>query len=128
MRRRRRTSNPTRDDRPAVAVGHIPMTGADLATLTRFYEQLGMRKVIRLPNVAILELRGGTHLAIERGTPKNITLDLMVDDIDAAHALVTELDAQPTPVQRAWPHRIFQAIDPEGNTLRFHSSHTAGPV
>jgi hypothetical protein len=104
------------------------MTGADLSALTRFYEQLGMRKVIRLPNVAILELRGGTHLAIERGAPRRITLDLMVDDIDAAHALTAALDGHPTAIERAWPHRIFRVTDPEGNTVLIHSSHAAGPV
>ena len=126
--RRRRANDPSVDTRPAIAIGHIPMTAADITTLARFYERLGMRKVIRLPNMAILELRGGTHLAIARGTPPHVTLDLMVDDIDAAHMLAVQLGTRPTPVKRAWPHRVFRATDPEGNTLLFHTSHAAGPV
>lgn len=50
------------------------------------------------------------------------------DDIDAAHMLAVQLGTRPTPVERAWPHRFFRATDPEGNTLRFHTSHAAGPV
>ncbi len=116
------------DPRPAVAIGHIPLTGDDLSSLTTFYRSLGLRKVVRLPGVAILELRGGTHLAISRGAAGAGALDLMVDDVDATRQLLAGLGAEPTAIRRAGPHRTFTATDPEGNTLVINSSHVAGPV
>ena len=116
------------DPRPAVAIGHVPLTGDDVGTLAAFYRSIGLRKVVRLPGVAILELRGGTHLAVSRGPVGSTTLDLMVDDVDDSHQLLTEAGGNPSPIRRQGPHRVFTASDPEGNTLVVHSSHVAGPV
>ncbi len=116
------------DRRPAVAIGHVPLTGDDIGELARFYRSIGLRKVVRLPGVAILELRGGTHLAITRGPAGSTTLDLMVDDVDATRDRFLALGAEPTEIRRAGPHRLFTAPDPEGNTLVVNSSHVAGPV
>lgn len=127
--RRRSRSGPSTDDRrPAVAIGHVSLTGDDIGALTRFYESLGLRKVVRLPGVAILELRGGTHLAVSRGPVGSTTLDLMVDDVDATRVEVARLGAEPSEIGRAGPHRVFTVADPEGNTLVVNSSHVSGPV
>ncbi|MEM9563462.1 MAG: VOC family protein [Actinomycetota bacterium] len=132
-RRPRRAAAPTADgdngdQRPAVAIGHVPLTGDDIGDLARFYTSIGLRKVVRLPGVAILELRGGTHLAITRGPAGSATLDLMVDDVDATREHFVAIGAAPTDIRRAGPHRRFTATDPEGNTLVVNSSHVAGPV
>jgi predicted enzyme related to lactoylglutathione lyase len=107
----------------------VPLVAREVGVLANFYTRIGMRRVARLPGVAILELRGGTHLAISSGEPQSpITLDLMVDDLDATHQMLQEIGSQPSTVRRSFPHRVFDATDPEGNRLLVHSSHVAGVV
>lgn len=116
------------DGRPVFAIGHVPLPAADVGRLADFYASIGLRRVARLPGLAILELRGGTHLAISSGDAGRVTLDLMVDDVDATHEHLRGLGAEPGPIRRQFPHRVFTAHDPEGNTLLVHSSHVAGIV
>ncbi len=130
LRRRNADERPGADvdGRPTFAIGHVVLTGRDIGALADFYASIGMRRVARVPGTAILELRGGTHLAISRGPAGEGTLDLMVDDVDASRELLAELGASPTDVRRSFPHRVFDATDPEGNTLVVHSSHVTGEV
>ncbi len=116
------------DPRPRFAIGHIGLPAADVGRLASFYEDIGMRKVARLPGVAIIELRGGTHIAISRGAPGTTTLDLMVDDLDETREVLAAAGAEPGDIRRQGPHRVFTALDPEGNTLVVNSSHVAGAV
>ena len=51
------------DERPAVWVGHVGMTVADPARSHDFFVDAGMRTIHRGDDMAILELRGGTHWA-----------------------------------------------------------------
>lgn len=116
------------DGRPIFAIGHVPLTGSDIGALADFYASIGFRKVARLPGVAILELRGGTHLAISSGPTGTSTLDLMVDDLDSTHQMLESVGAEPSVITRRFPHRVFTATDPERNTLLVHSSHVSGMV
>ncbi|MEM9654949.1 MAG: VOC family protein [Actinomycetota bacterium] len=106
----------------------MPLSAASIGTLADFYTSIGMRSVARLPGVAILELRGGTHLAISRGEPGQGSLDLMVDDLEETRALLVEVGARPSEIRRSFPHRVFEATDPERNRLLVNSSHVAGEV
>ncbi|MEM8746902.1 MAG: VOC family protein [Actinomycetota bacterium] len=125
----RRVESPVGDDgRPVFAIGHVPVPAADVARLADFYESIGCRRVARLPGIAILELRGGTHLAVANGPSGETTLDLMVDDVDATRDHLVSLGIDVGPIRRQFPHRVFTASDPEGNTLLVHSSHVAGIV
>ncbi|MEM9606786.1 MAG: VOC family protein [Actinomycetota bacterium] len=124
---RSRTSD-TDDGRPPIAFGHVSLTGDDVGRLADFYVDLGMRRVARMPGVAILEVRGGTHLAIASGPAGEGTLDLMVDDLEAMRDHVAGLGAEPTPIRRRFPHRIFDLTDPEGNRIVVNSSHVVGEV
>ncbi len=122
-------ASPRSDDgRPLFAIGHVPLTGDDVGALADFYASIGFRKVARLPGIAILELRGGTHVAISTGPVGVTTLDLMVDEVEATHELLALAGAEPSDITRSFPHRVFTATDPEGNTLLVHSSHVAGVV
>ena len=56
----------TTDPRPAVWTGHLVIAGTDLAASTKFYEAIGMREVAIMDEVAIFELRGGTHLVVRK--------------------------------------------------------------
>ncbi|MFI5393021.1 MAG: VOC family protein, partial [Myxococcota bacterium] len=61
----------------------------DVGKSREFFSRLGMRDLGNDGPVAILELRGGTHLILTPGDAPNddadAPFDLMVDDLDAAH-------------------------------------------
>ena len=118
----------TTDPRPRFAIGHLSMHAADVVSLTQFYGRLGMRVVVESPDFAILELRGGTHLILQRGPAGQGELDLMVDDIDATHGAFAAEGVEPTPIRRGSPHDRFLVEDAEGNKLTVASSHAMGPV
>ena len=53
---------------PPVGLGHATITVSDLDASHRFYTHLGLRSLDKGDGIAILELRGGTHLLLfERG-------------------------------------------------------------
>lgn len=126
--------NPTdTDPRPGVAIGHIgPHRVVDLDASVRFFEQIGTRTVAVMPSMAILELRGGTHLIVREvdrvETGATAAFDLMVDDIDAAHADLTAAGLEPSPVERGGIHSSFVLSDPSGTAVTITSSHAMGPV
>lgn len=124
------TSN---DPRPGVAIGHIgPHPVTDLDAAVRFFEQIGTRTVAVMPAMAILELRGGTHLIVrkvDRVDPgATASFDLMVDDIDAAHASLDTAGLAPSEIERGGIHSSFSVVDPSGTVVPVTSSHAMGPV
>ncbi len=116
------------ENRPRFGIGHVSMTATDIDRLAAFYEEIGMRLVVNMGRMAILELRGGTHLILGSGDAGTATLDLIVDDIDGTRAILEDAGADPSPIQRGNPHDRFTATDPEGNTLVVNSNHAVGPV
>lgn len=121
------------DPRPGVAIGHIgPHPVTDLDAAVRFFEQIGTRTVAVMSHMAILELRGGTHLIVrkvDRVEPgASASFDLMVDDIDAAHASLDAAGLRPTTIERGGIHSSFTVADPSGTTVPVTSSHAMGPV
>ncbi len=126
--RNNQSTQPDQGQLPRFAIGHISMNAADVSALAEFYTTVGMRPVVDMGRMAILELRGGTHLVLQAGEGGTSTLDLMVDDIDDAHAALADAGAEPSAITRGNPHDRFVATDPEGNTLVVASSHAQGPV
>lgn len=116
------------DDRPRFAIGHVSMTAGDATALAAFYTGLGMRLVVNMDRMSILELRGGTHLVLRQGPSGQGSLDLVVDDIDGTHDDFQTAGAAVTPILRGNPHDRFSATDPEGNMLTINSNHAMGPV
>lgn len=116
------------DQLPRFGIGHVSMAAADIDSLADFYAGIGMRPVVNMGSIAILELRGGTHLILAAGQPGTATLDLIVDDIDGTHVILEAAGADPSAIQRGNPHDRFTATDPEGNTLVVNSNHAIGPV
>lgn len=104
------------------------MTAADIASLASFYTGIGMRLVVDMGRMAILELRGGTHLILHSGEPGQGSLDLIVDDIDETSGVLQAMGASVTPITRGTPHDRFDSADPEGNTLIVQSTHAIGVV
>ena len=117
------------DPRPRFAIGHIGLRANDIQKLTEFYTTIGMRPVVNLGRMSIIELRGGTHIILSKSDEAGSgSLDLIVDDIDDTWAVLADADANPTPITRGSPHDAFTAADPEGNELVIRSTHAVGPV
>ena len=52
------------DNLPAAALGHFVMKVGNLGASYQFYADLGLRQIGVFPDVAIIELRGGTHILL----------------------------------------------------------------
>lgn len=121
----------TADQRPPVAVGHVRLPVSDVGAAARWLEVAGLRPIVQMDELAVLELRGGTHVVVRKtepapapGTPA--PFDLMVDDIDAAHADYAAKGLSPTPISRGRIHDSFQLPGPGGWTFTINSSHASG--
>jgi catechol 2,3-dioxygenase-like lactoylglutathione lyase family enzyme len=117
--------------RPAVWIGHAVLTVRDVDRSADYWRGLGMREVERNEHVAVLELRGGTHLVLVPGTPADdadTPFDLMVDDLDATHAGWAERGLDPSPIERGRIHAAFTLRDPDGYRVTVNSSHVVGEV
>lgn len=117
-------------DEPTIAIGHVSLRVRDLDASVAFYLSLGMRAAHpRGENLAILALRGGTHLLLLRArrAPKARALpfDLMVDDVDGLQSTLRAAGHQvgPMMLDRFSSHRSFSCADPDGNVLTFTSPH-----
>ena len=121
---------PENDPRPGVWVGHVELRSTDVAKTREFMVKLGMRD-LGVGEVAILELRGGTHLVVlpaEAPTPAGAKapFDLMVDDIEAAQKRYTALGARPSEIETRAFHRSFMVVAPSGHEITVNSSHASG--
>ncbi len=117
------------DLRPPVWIGHVVLETDRLAETEQFMRTIGMRSVVQRPEVAVLELRGGTHLVLTsgKGAPGDVPFDLMVEDLDATHQRFIELGLNPTPIGTASAnHRTFSVREPAGNVITFISNHVSG--
>lgn len=117
------------DERPPVWVGHVSMRTNVLDQSHAFMIALGLRPVGKFEDVAVLELRGGTHLVLLRtDQPLSGTapFDLMVEDLEATHERLTEIGLSPLPIVSGRIHRSFTVRDPSGQDVAFNSSHVSG--
>ena len=117
--------------RPPVWIGHAVLAVGDIERSSTFWTTIGMREVERNPHVAVLELRGGTHLVLVPGTPTgdaDAPFDLMVDDLDATHANWAEQGLDVSPIERGRIHSSFVVRDPDGYRVTVNSSHVVGTV
>ena len=116
--------------RPHVWVGHVLLETDRLAETAEFMRKLGLRPIIQRPQVAVLELRGGTHLVL-LAKPEviagNAPFDLMVEDLSETHKRFTELGLAPTAIERVSPdHEGFTVTEPAGHVIPFYSNHVSG--
>jgi len=119
------------DGRPPVWIGHAVLRVSDVGRSAAFWRAVGMREVARDESVAVLELRGGTHLVIIPGTPEAGTeapFDLMVDDLEATHADWDDRGFQPSAIESGRIHSAFTVGDPDGYVVTVNSSHVVGEV
>jgi catechol 2,3-dioxygenase-like lactoylglutathione lyase family enzyme len=119
------------DGRPPVWIGHAVLRVGDVARSAAFWGEIGMRDVGRDESVAVLELRGGTHLVILEGSPDpgaEAPFDLMVDDLEATHADWTVRGFEPSPIESGRIHSAFTVRDPDGYVVTVNNSHVMGEV
>ena len=115
--------------RPPVWIGHAVLRVSDLGRSVQWWSGIGMREIERNEHVAVLELRGGTHLVLVPGAPDtgDAPFDLMVDDLDAWWTQVISLDlpanfgvTEPkAPAVQPWGLRIAYVVDPSGVLWHF---------
>jgi len=118
------------DLRPPVWVGHGVLETDRLEATAAFMRQIGMRPIVQRPAVAVLELRGGTHLVllakahiIAGAAP----FDLMAEDVRATREHFVELGLEPTAIERLSPeHEGFRVREPAGHVITFYSNHVSG--
>jgi catechol 2,3-dioxygenase-like lactoylglutathione lyase family enzyme len=120
------------DGRPPVWIGHAVLAVRDVDQSADYWCGIGMREVERNPRVAVLELRGGTHLVLVPGTPPgsggDAPFDLMVDDLGATHADFEARGLEPSPIEHGRIHDAFTVRDPNGYRVTVNSSHVIGEV
>ncbi len=123
--------NPDTATRPGIWIGHVAIPADDLRTSYDFYLGLGLRSVVVNERIGVLELAGGTHLVLmprdrDAGFSPSAGVDLMVDDVDAAHAAWAE--HRPSEIREGGVHRTFRFQDPAGNEIAVHDSHVVGAI
>jgi len=119
-----------KDLRPPVWVGHVVLETDRLEETEQFMRKIGMRSIVQRPEVAVLELRGGTHLVLiakPEVVPGAAPFDLMVEDLRATHEYFVGLGLAPTPIETASPeHERFLVREPAGHIIVFFSNHVSG--
>jgi len=121
----------TADQRPPVAVGHVRLNATDVGAAARWLELVGLRPIVTREELAVLELRGGTHVVVRQSGPPpepgtGAPFDLMVDDVDAAHGDFVAKGLSPSPIRRGRIHDSFEVPGPGGWTFTVNSSHASG--
>lgn len=114
--------------RPPVWVGHIALGTPDLEATRIFMLQIGMREIEHGDQVAILELRGGTHLVLlpsEDAGSGPAPFDLMVEDLEATHRDLEAKGLGPSAIAKEAFHTFFTVRSPSGHLVTFNSSHVS---
>jgi 8-hydroxy-5-deazaflavin:NADPH oxidoreductase len=119
------------DQRPPVAIGHVSLNVTDIGAASRWLATVGLRPLVSGSDLAVFELRGGTHLVVIQAEqpPEPRTeapFDLMFDDVDATHRIFEERGLSPSPIQRGRIHDSFEIIGPDGWVFTINSSHASG--
>jgi hypothetical protein len=118
------------DSRPPVWIGHVVLETSCLVETEQFMLKIGMRSVVHGPDVAVLELRGGTHLVLianAGAVAGEAPFDLMVEDLEATHQRFSELGLKPGAIGATPPnHTTFTVQEPSGHVVTFFSNHVSG--
>ncbi|BAZ09961.1 glyoxalase/bleomycin resistance protein/dioxygenase [Calothrix sp. NIES-4071] len=122
------------DNRPTVAIGHVQLLVSNVSTATDFFIKLGLRYIHQSEDIAILELRGGTHLILKEVKRYIMTagtkapFDLMVDNIMVTRNFCISNGLFPSPIEKDQVHSWFIITGPDGYLVTIISSHTNGRI
>jgi hypothetical protein len=114
------------DQRPPVWIGHVGMHSPNVDATADFMETIGMRRIFRRKDFAVLEMRGGTHLVVTDDPDSELIqggFDLMVEDLDGTHREFVELGLNPSEIRRGEIHDEFDVREPGGTVILFNSTH-----
>jgi hypothetical protein len=119
------------DQRPPVAVGHVWLPATDVASAERWLQSVGLRPIFADDGLAVLELRGGTHVVVRKAerplaAGSAAPFDLMVDDIEAARRDYMAKGLGPSDISRGRIHDSFHVTGPDGYDFTITSSHAGG--
>jgi len=119
------------DLRPPLWIGHVALETDRLEESARFMQTIGMRALHKGSDVAIFELRGGTHLILiakSEVVPGAAPFDLMVEDLHATHQHFNSLGLAPSPIEAmaSIDHELFRVREPAGHLITFYSNHSSG--
>jgi catechol-2,3-dioxygenase len=130
-----------------LAVGHLALKVADLKSSCQFYANLGVPPFAIEEKVAIVELRGGTHLLLleidqlaGEGMAQSVTgqfhqrfseqFDLMIKGKGLNELKKYRLElisrgiaAGEIPDETFFGHHLFCIKDPDGNGITIYTSH-----
>ena len=114
-----------------MAVGHVRLPATDVAAAERWLQSVGLRPIFADASLAVLELRGGTHVVVRKAdeAPKAgapAPFDLMVDDIEAARRDYAAKGLRPSDISRGRIHDSFHLAGPDGYDFTVTSSHAGG--
>jgi hypothetical protein len=118
----------TAELRPPVWIGHVAIHTDLVAESSEFMQLVGMRLIFSGDEIAVLEMRGGTHLVLTTDAESQLikgSFDLMVEDLDATHTHFTELGLAPGEIERGQIHDCFAVREPGGTSITFNSSHVS---
>ena len=116
----------TTAQRPPLWIGHVTLRTRTLGESEAFMKQIGMRGVFRGDEVAVLELRGGTHLLLIEdlaAVPGEAGFDLMVEDLDKTYADFQALGFELSEVREGNIHNSFMVTEPGGHQIVVNSTH-----
>jgi len=121
----------TVDQRPPVAVGHVWLSATDVTAADRWLQSVGLRPIFADDGLAVLELRGGTHVVVRKtDQPPEAgaaaPFDLMVDDIEAVRRDYAAKGLGPSEISRGRIHDSFHLTGPDGCDFTVTSSHAGG--
>jgi hypothetical protein len=119
------------DQRPPVAVGHVRLPATDVAAADRWLQSVGLRPIFADDSLAVLELRGGTHVVVRKAeqppAPGSAApFDLMVDDLEGARRDYAAKGLGPSEISRGRIHDSFHLTGPDGHDFTVNSSHAGG--
>jgi hypothetical protein len=112
--------------RPDVWIGHISMKTQVLDLSETFMKEIGLRSIFRGDTVAVLELRGGTHIVLSEdksGEPTLAGFDFMVEDLDATHTQYKARGYTVSDIEEGSIHNSFVLTEPGGNQNKVNSTH-----
>jgi catechol 2,3-dioxygenase-like lactoylglutathione lyase family enzyme len=131
-----------------LAVAHLVFKVADLKSSCQFYSNLGIPPFFIDEEVAIIELRGGTHLILLSvdsmagdGVAESLTgqfqkklseqFDLMIegkglDELKKYRLQLISRGIAPgeIPDETFFGHHLFCVLDPDGNGITIYTSHS----
>ena len=118
------------DERPPVAIGHVLLRSPELKASTEFLLKAGLREIETGDGVAVLELRGGTHLIVVPSEEPvaegaQASFDLMVDDIEECRKRYAALGLAPSELVVETFHTHFKIVEPGGHAITVNSTHAS---